>query len=304
MRPEISVILATYSDEDYEDYCHDCIESILNQTYTSFELIIVTENKSVEEKIREDFNDYRLKIIDFKQSGISKARNRGAEISSGDILVFTDDDVVAEEDWLEHIKNTYDRTDCVGVSGMIEPLWENESLKKNVPEEFYWVVGATYRGYGNEGEIVRNPFGPNMSIRKKIFERIGGFEEELGKEKSYMMQGEESELGSRLRNELDRGFYYEPEAKVYHHVERDQTKLSRMLKRCFYQGYSKGLMSENTFEKTLEKEEVSFINNLITDYLPEHLKNRNIRGFIVSILLSLSVGLGFSYYKFKNILKI
>lgn len=293
----MSVIVATY-DEDYYDYIYDCVESILLQDYSNFELLIVTGNNNIKKKINEDFQDRRIRIIDFKGEGISEARNKGAESSTGEYLVFTDDDVIVEKDWLSSIKEVYDEKSCLGVSGKVIPRWEGEKYRE-IPEEFYWLIGATHKGYG-EKEIVRNSFGPNMSFKKNLFEKIDGFDENLGKEKNYMMQGEESEFGSRLRQELGEGVYYEPEIKVYHRIEKRQTKLKNLLVRSFYQGYSKGYMSDNTFRTKLEKEEVNFLKRLIKRYIPKHIKELEIKKTLLSIFLTFMVFLGFIYYKVFN----
>ena len=298
MNVEISVVVTSYSTEDYH-YLKDCIESILCQTFENFELIIVTENDDLKKMVSEDFDDKRIKIVDFEGSGVAEARNVGASVAKGDILSFTDDDAIVEEEWLEKIKNTYETTDCVGVSGKILPM-DDEKWVRKIPEEFLWLVGLTQRGYGKKGETVRNAYGPNMSFRKKDFDELGGFDKKMGKIKSFMMQGEESEFSSRLRQKKGKGVIYEPDIKVYHHVEKSQTSIKNLSKRAFYHGYSKGYMSESTFENNLEEEEVIFLKKLVFNFLPEHLTNINLRKLALSLIFSICVSVGFIYYKFAS----
>lgn len=94
---KVSVIVPIYK---VEKYIHRCIESILNQTYTNLEVILVNDGSpdncgdiidNYEKK------DTRVKIIHKQNGGLSDARNAGMKIASGDFVVFVDSD-----DWIEN----------------------------------------------------------------------------------------------------------------------------------------------------------------------------------------------------------
>lgn len=87
----ISVIVPVYNTEKYVG---KCIESILNQSYQNFELIIVddgSKDKSLSVCI-EYSEDPRIKIISQKNQGVSMARNTGLDNANGDYVVFVDSD--------------------------------------------------------------------------------------------------------------------------------------------------------------------------------------------------------------------
>ncbi len=87
----ISVVIPSYNKAPF--ICNT-IESILNQTYSDFEIVIVDDGSTDDslEKIEQRFNDERIKIIAKQNGGPSSARNRGVEESKGKWILFLDAD--------------------------------------------------------------------------------------------------------------------------------------------------------------------------------------------------------------------
>ena len=105
MMPEISVIVPVYKVEKYLDRC---IESIVNQTYPDFELILVDDGSPDGSPILCDKwaeKDSRVHVIHKKNGGASSARNAGLKIAKGNWIAFADSD-----DWLDRtaLKTLYD----------------------------------------------------------------------------------------------------------------------------------------------------------------------------------------------------
>ncbi len=92
----ISVIIPVYG---VEKYISQCLESVINQTYKNLEIIVVndgTKDRSAEIAKEYAAKDSRIKVYDFKNGGLSVARNRGLEIAIGDYISYIDSD-----DWLD-----------------------------------------------------------------------------------------------------------------------------------------------------------------------------------------------------------
>lgn len=90
--PKISIIVPVYN---VEKYLKDCIESILNQTFKDFELILVNDgstDNSLEICKYYKKIDSRILIIDKNNGGLSSARNAGLGIAKGDYIAFVDSD--------------------------------------------------------------------------------------------------------------------------------------------------------------------------------------------------------------------
>ncbi len=88
----ISVIVPVYN---VEKYIRKCLESILNQTYTNLEIIIVNDGSTDQSlSICREFadRDSRIILIDKENGGLSSARNSGLDIATGDFIAFVDSD--------------------------------------------------------------------------------------------------------------------------------------------------------------------------------------------------------------------
>jgi len=95
MNPIISIIVPVYN---VEEYLQRCIDSILNQSFKNFELILVNDGSTDNSlKICKEYllNDPRVKIINKENGGLSSARNAGINIAKGRYIGFVDSD-----DWI------------------------------------------------------------------------------------------------------------------------------------------------------------------------------------------------------------
>ena len=104
--PLISIIVPVYNAEKY---IKRCIESILNQTYSNIELILI--NDGSEDGSLEIINDYertdqRIIVVNQENSGVSEARNAGINMSRGEFIGFVDADDYIEPDMYERLYNT------------------------------------------------------------------------------------------------------------------------------------------------------------------------------------------------------
>lgn len=104
--PEISVIVPIYKVEKY--LCR-CIDSILAQTYTDFELILVDDGSPDNcGNICDEYakKDQRIRVIHKKNGGVSSARNSALEVACGEYLTFCDSDDSYSPEWLSNLKDT------------------------------------------------------------------------------------------------------------------------------------------------------------------------------------------------------
>ena len=117
MNPLISIIVPVYN---VKNYLPSCVESILNQTYSDFELILIDDGSDDgSEKICDDLlkKDNRIVVIHKKNGGVSSARNAGLKVSKGEYISFVDSDDTIDplyfEELLHLLKNSkYDFVAC------------------------------------------------------------------------------------------------------------------------------------------------------------------------------------------------
>lgn len=111
--PQISVIVPVYNAEKY---LRRCIESILTQTFTDFELLLIDDgSKDNSLHICEEFakNDSRIRVFHKKNGGVSSARNVGLDNINGKWLAFIDSDDIIEQDYLYNLIIKSDEVDFV-----------------------------------------------------------------------------------------------------------------------------------------------------------------------------------------------
>ena len=90
--PRLSIIVPVYK---VEKYIHKCVDSILNQTFTDYELILVDDGSPDNcGKICDEYakKDSRVKVIHKKNGGQSSARNKGLDHAKGNYISFIDSD--------------------------------------------------------------------------------------------------------------------------------------------------------------------------------------------------------------------
>lgn len=112
----VSVILPVYG---VEKYIQQTIQSVLDQTYQNFEIIVVDDespDKSVE--ICQGFDDSRITIIHQKNRGLAGARNTGIRHAKGDYLAFLDGDDLWHPEKLE--KHVYHLESSPNVGGELQ----------------------------------------------------------------------------------------------------------------------------------------------------------------------------------------
>lgn len=99
----ISIIVPVFN---VQNYIRECLDSILNQTYKEFELILIDDGSTDNSgKICDEYlkKDSRIKVIHKKNGGLSSARNCGLEEAKGDYICFVDSDDSIKPDYLEKL---------------------------------------------------------------------------------------------------------------------------------------------------------------------------------------------------------
>lgn len=101
VNPKISVIVPVYN---VEKYLHKCIDSILAQTFTDFELLLINDgSKDNSGKICDEYGekDKRIRVFHKENGGVSSARNMGLDNARGEWIAFVDSDDWVERGYLE-----------------------------------------------------------------------------------------------------------------------------------------------------------------------------------------------------------
>ncbi|WP_162341282.1 glycosyltransferase family 2 protein [Paenibacillus paridis] len=137
----VSIIIPAYN---VGKYIEKCLLSVLDQSYTNIEVIVVDDGSTDKTGQLIDCvsqQDSRVRVIHKKNAGVSAARNSGIEISTGDYLVFVDGDDYIAQDYVEYMLSIIENTGsefclskcCYTKSG--EKQTESEYIKKLQSED-------------------------------------------------------------------------------------------------------------------------------------------------------------------------
>jgi glycosyltransferase involved in cell wall biosynthesis len=238
--PQISAIICTHNREQY---LGAAIDSLLEQDFSSYEVIVVDNASSdrTREIVAARLSNPRLSYVYEPITGLSVARNTGAKEARAPILAYLDDDAVATASWLKVIYETYERNEKLAIAGgkvtllwpdgITSPSWLSPGLAGN--------LGAY--DLGDEIVYIKNPGltprGLNYSIRRTFLEQVGGFDVNLGRVGKNLLSNEELHMTELA---LKRGWQvaYLPDALVAHNVAPERIERRWFLNRGWWQGIS------------------------------------------------------------------
>jgi glycosyltransferase involved in cell wall biosynthesis len=243
----ISVIIRTYT-EDRWDFLVGSIGSVLAQTLPPHEVIIVVDhNPALAQRVRQQWPCPKVVVVENARSrGSSGTWNAGIHAATGDVIAFIDDDAEAEPSWLAELTAPYTRADVIGVGGQITPVWL-AGKPDWFPEEFYWVVGCSYKGLPEDLTPVRNLIGCNMSFRRRYLLESGGLREGdgLGHVGGQPVGCDETELCIRMRQRWPEiVMLHNPRAVVFHKVPGKRATWQYFRARCNFEGQSKAIVAQ------------------------------------------------------------
>jgi GT2 family glycosyltransferase len=282
----------------YEDF-KEAVSSLSSQSHADLEVVAVIDgNKELYNRLKEDGIKIDKIALNERNLGLSQSRNRGVEEASGNIIAFFDDDAVADTNWIKELVRMYEERDAIAAGGKLLPKWIPRKAN-SLPEEYYWMIGATHKGFPEEITEVRNTFGSNLSFKADVIRALNAFRNESGMKGEGLLQGAETELCQRMRERFGKGVVYNPGAIVYHKVFPERLRMKYLLRRAFWQGYSKRVMKERGYP--LEEEE-KFVRLLFAG-IAGRIKAKSLVAFkqlVILVILTSSAILGYAVKLLKS----
>jgi cellulose synthase/poly-beta-1,6-N-acetylglucosamine synthase-like glycosyltransferase len=161
----ISVVVPAYNEEKW---IGRCLAALKKQTFpkSDYEIIVVDNNST--DQTAQIAEKAGVKVIFEKKQGNVFALRKGCSQARGEIIAMTDADTLVPRDWLKKIYQAYQESPqvvCVGGRAVFRPRnW------LSIINEPVWNLG---------GLIFKNCPGFNLSIKKDIYQKIGGFRKEV-----------------------------------------------------------------------------------------------------------------------------
>jgi GT2 family glycosyltransferase len=247
----LTVVICGYTMQRWTDICR-AIESLQTQTRRPDQVVFVSDhNVELLARVTERYPQLTALASD-GAPGLSGARNTGVGAAHCDLVAFLDDDAFADPAWAQQLIDAYSPAApgpgaagaVIGVGGSVSPNWVDHAPRW-LPPEFRWVVGCSYTGQPTTRAQIRNPIGANMSFRKDVFDRVGGFDASVGRIGKDAGGCEETEFSIRAAAAFPGAqIVLEPGARCFHSVPAERCTKRYFRKRCAAEGRSKAIVSQ------------------------------------------------------------
>jgi len=245
---ELSVIIPTLNRASY---LRRSLASIVDQTFPAerYEIIVVDNGSTdnTKEVVDELSGRSNTKFRYFYEPipGLHNGRHRGAREAHADILVYGDDDTLADREWLEGIWESFTDSSVGIAGGKVLPEWEEEPPQWVLD---FWVKNdiGRYLGYlslidlGDEKKFIPPgyTYGCNFAVRKKVLFECGGFHPDGMPQELIRFRGDgETALSLTISNSGYK-ILYNPKASVKHIIPKSRLSEDYFCTRFFNQGIS------------------------------------------------------------------
>lgn len=191
------------------------LRDLLKQSYPFFEIIVVDQTDSPNQKFLDFIKVHKdkIKYIQEKKKSSPRARNVGVKLSTGEIILFLDDDVeIKNQKFIQyHLQNFLDPK--VGlVGGRVIHQTDGKVPKKlEVGRLKFWGLGEVTNFNATQKAEIDHAAGGNFSVYKKIYDQVGGFAE-IYKGNAHM---EETDFCLRVKR-AGYKMIFEPKAVLLH----------------------------------------------------------------------------------------
>lgn len=145
--------------------------------------------------------------------GLSAARNRALRECRGQVVLFTDDDLSLDTDWIVAYERAFaQHTEADWFGGRIRPFWQDGPPQWLRDENMALISGLlVHYDLGGQSRpyqfVDPAPFGASFALRRRAFEQVGDFRSDLGVKGNVPGRGEEAEYFERLKLAGMSGFY-------------------------------------------------------------------------------------------------
>jgi len=173
--PKISIIIPVYN---VEKYLKRCIDSVLRQTLSDIEIILVDDGSTDSSgEMCDNFakEDTRIKVIHKKNGGLSSARNEGLKYATADLVGFIDSDDWITTDMYEYLYNLQQKNDADIVSCNYILAYDYQTkIKKQKIKEFVFRRDEALKNYMKMGVFERiNDYSAWKKVyKKKLFSDV------------------------------------------------------------------------------------------------------------------------------------
>lgn len=197
-----------------------CLESLRPFRAAVAEILVVNNGPHLA-GVEEIAKRNEARVTTEARRGLSRARNAGIRAAAGTILVFLDDDSIADPNWIPHLLPPFRDPQVLAVVGSIwaqtlaDPVSQAFDRLYRVPlPESQLLLDAPREEHPFPLRLAMGGIGTHMAIRREAFERFGDFDTRFGRG-TRIGSGEETDLFLRLLRGGGK-IVVEPAARIFH----------------------------------------------------------------------------------------
>ncbi|MBJ6369299.1 glycosyltransferase family 2 protein [Snuella sedimenti] len=200
MMPFFSVIIPLYNKGNY---IKNTLESVLNQTFQDFEIIVIDDGSFDNgKKIVSTVSDKRVNLYSTHNKGVSHARNYAISKAKANLIAFLDADDIWLPNHLQDLKTLHKNYPncglyCKAYFSQYKKIII-KSIYKNIPKDKYWM--GIVKDYFDSSMVNSIAWTSAVMIPKNVFKRVGGFNENYN-------SGEDTDLWIRIALIFNVAFY-------------------------------------------------------------------------------------------------
>ena len=272
---KLSVVIPTYRQK----FLEGTLEGLVAQEDKDFEVVVV-ENGIFSEATKNLCGEFqknlKLKYIFEKSPGANRARNVGVKNSNYEIIGLIDDDCIPNHEWTRKIKEKHFRYPKAGIIGgkvdlnflSTEPIWLRGIFRSYLAELSWGQSDCEIEDY-------QYFVGANFTFKREDFDRVNGFNEEVGLKGSKLLSNDELDFTTNVRKQ-NREIIYSPEILITHQIPQERTSLDYLLRKSYFQGKADTILLRKHHPNFNEKDALSFLD---TQILEDELEIIHLREF-------------------------
>jgi glycosyltransferase involved in cell wall biosynthesis len=247
---EISIIICT---ANRAAELRDTLASLAHVRRPGAVELLVVDNRSTDttRAVVEEMScgyPFPLRYVFEEEEGKYAALNSGIKAARGTIIVATDDDARFEMDWLERAADGLSRYDCDFVGGPVRPVWGGEKPEWLAETNGLHTKVIALLNHGTQvrefGKGISWPLGVNVAYRRSVFDRVGLFDNRLGRKSGTLRNQAQREWHLRARAAGVRGFYL-PDMTVHHLVVPERLRKRYFRRWLYWHGISRAMLFRN-----------------------------------------------------------
>jgi glycosyltransferase involved in cell wall biosynthesis len=247
----VSVVICTWNRCEHLRSTLESLRALVVPADQEWELLVVNNNSSdaTDEVIAAFQGLLPLRRLFEGVVGLSRARNTGVRAATGELILFTDDDVRVDPSWMiAYLEAAKQWPDAGYFGGVIRPWFAADVpawVKRNQTALGGMLCALDLGPVSRELRPREFPYGPNMAVRREAL-ALASFDERVGRKGDDQLRGSEDSLFRSLQRQQVVGVWV-PAAQVFHYIPRGRASFRYFWR--YYQGNGRSRVRLNSAGK-------------------------------------------------------